>query len=304
MLGRRDAALNLLDHLAGRDLAGVPLSLSGGLAGIGLNLLHFAERTGQRGLRDAALNVADRLSAASAALPYGDRGSERKPRAGLMHGAAGRALFFIRLYQAAGDKAFLDMARSELYRDLDRCTAADDGTLQVDEGWRLMPYLEGGSAGIALVLDEYLDARPDARFEQAIGPIAAAAQPEFTAGSGLFNGRAGAAPPRPSSQRSNGICAGSPGTLSATGAMPRSPVTSSCACRWTWPPARRASCSACMPFAGRAYRSSPLSLAPRRPHQGRMAAEGALAAGARTGPGSRADPSGQAEGGERNGTAP
>ena len=191
MLGRRDAALNLLDHFAGRDLAGVPLSLSGGLAGIGLNLLHFAERTGQRGLRDAALNVADRLSAASAALPYGDRGSERKPRAGLMHGAAGRALFFIRLYQAAGDKAFLDMARSELYRDLDRCTAADDGTLQVDEGWRLMPYLEGGSAGIALVLDEYLDARPDARFEQAIGPIAAAAQPEFTAGSGLFNGRAG-----------------------------------------------------------------------------------------------------------------
>ena len=32
--------------------------------------------------------------------------------------------------------------------------------LQVNQGWRTLPYLEEGSAGIALVLDRYLRHRP------------------------------------------------------------------------------------------------------------------------------------------------
>ena len=40
--------------------------------------------------------------------------------------------------------------------DLDRCVLTDKGALQVDEGWRTMPYLDGGSIGIGLVIDDYL----------------------------------------------------------------------------------------------------------------------------------------------------
>ena len=29
---------------------------------------------------------------------------------------------------------------------------AEDGTMQVNQGWRMLPYLDEGSVGIALVL--------------------------------------------------------------------------------------------------------------------------------------------------------
>jgi hypothetical protein len=190
-LGHRDAALNLLADLMEQSLDDLPLSLYAGLAGIGLNLLYFAGRTGDSGLRDAALNVADRLSSLIAALPRNPDTADPAARAGLMHGASGRALFFIRLFESTRDEAFLDLALGELNHDLDLCVRHADGTLQVDDGRRLLPYIEGGSAGIALVLDEYLGIRNNDRFEQAIEPIVRAAEPEFIICTGLFNGRAG-----------------------------------------------------------------------------------------------------------------
>lgn len=190
-LGRRDLALDLLRELASRKLDDAPLSLYSGLAGIGLNLLYFGSDIGDQSFLDSALNIADRMVALRTALARRTKTTEHQTRTGLMHGGAGRALFFIKLYEVTRMTTFLDIARDDLCHDLDECTVAEDGTLQVDEGRRLMPYLATGSAGIGLVLDQYLRHRHDARFESAVDSIINATKPEFVIGSGLFNGRAG-----------------------------------------------------------------------------------------------------------------
>jgi hypothetical protein len=85
----------------------------------------------------------------------------------------------------------LDSAAAALRADLRRCVRRDSGALEVDEGWRTMPYLETGSVGIGLVLDEYLARRPDDEFAEAVDGIRMAASAPMYILPGLFSGRAG-----------------------------------------------------------------------------------------------------------------
>ncbi|WP_345708990.1 class III lanthionine synthetase LanKC [Kitasatospora paranensis] len=187
-LGRPGEALNLLDRLLKTDLDGLAPDLAGGLAGVGLTLLHFAHICGDRDLHAAAADVADRLAAGLGPTA----GAPAAPgRAGLLHGGSGAALFLLRLYESTADRDLLDLAGRALSDDLARCLVAEDGTLQVDEGTRVLPYLESGSAGIAAVLHEHLRLQPDPAGEVRLEQIRRAAEPEFIVQSGLFNGRAG-----------------------------------------------------------------------------------------------------------------
>ncbi|MGW3951835.1 class III lanthionine synthetase LanKC [Streptomyces sp. NPDC004752] len=164
------------------------MSLFGGLAGIGLNSLHFAQRHGMSEARRDTERVADRLADL---IRTGRRpGAER--RSGLMHGWSGPALFFIRLYEDSGDPSHLDLARAALDRDLAGCTRHDNGTVQVLEvGRRTLAYVESGSAGIGLAADEFLVHRPDEQLTAAVQGIATACRTELIVESHLFNGRAG-----------------------------------------------------------------------------------------------------------------
>ena len=138
------------------------------------------------------------LEAATPCRRHGRRpGCPREPsaggggRAGLLRGPSGPALLFIRMFERTGDPGYLDLAAAALSADLDRCVLDRKGALKVDEGWRLMPYLDGGSAGIGLVIDDFLAHRRDARFEQAAEGIRTAACSTYFAQPGLFRGRAG-----------------------------------------------------------------------------------------------------------------
>lgn len=195
-LGRLDDALEVLD-LCTAELDGklehFGLDLIGGLSGIGLNLDHFAELTGDAALRDLAWQVtqqvADRLGDEDSVPPTS--GGEN-PYAGLIRGSSGPALLFVRMYEHTGDSGLLDMAATALRQDLRRCMRREaPGTLEVDEGWRTMPYLADGSAGIGIVLDDYLRNRHDERFAAAAADIRRAAEAQFYIEPGLFYGRAG-----------------------------------------------------------------------------------------------------------------
>jgi len=195
-LGHRDEALALLDRLAEARLtsAGVEDGLTGlgsGLAGIGLVDLHFAQATGDSAWRDSALHAADRL-AARLAQPPAERGAERMGDAkeGLVYGASGAALFAVRLYEETGDQGLLDLAQTALARDLESCRSMADGTVQVSDGDRVLPYLEVGGTGIGLALREFLAHRPDAPFAALERGIARSCDVEFVIQPGLFNGRA------------------------------------------------------------------------------------------------------------------
>ena len=114
-----------------------------------------------------------------------------QPWAGLFRGRSGAALFLIRMYDDTGDVAYLDSAAEALRFDLRRCIWRDNGTIEVNEGWRTMPYLDGGSIGIGVVLDEYLRCRPDEQFAKASAAVARTAQSPMYILPGLLTGRAG-----------------------------------------------------------------------------------------------------------------
>ncbi|MER5757234.1 class III lanthionine synthetase LanKC [Streptomyces sp. NPDC002088] len=183
-LGYRNKALDVLELCLKEPWDSSGDDLDEGLAGIGLNLLHFADRTDDSGYRQAAFRVIDLLCSRRDT-------ADGHQRAGLMHGAAGPALLFLHAYEDSGDTALLDQAATALRQDLRRCTVRDSGAMHVDEGWRTMPYLASGSVGIGLVLDRYLTHRADDEFSAASEAIRRAARSPFYVQPGLFNGRAG-----------------------------------------------------------------------------------------------------------------
>ncbi|MGW7022465.1 class III lanthionine synthetase LanKC [Streptomyces decoyicus] len=194
-LGDDEGALRALDRAADRLSVRHCPSLYRGLSGVGLNLLHFADALDSDALRQQALGLADRVTerlAAARTEPVEHkrrRGSTHA--AGLMYGWSGPALFLLRAHRATGDRGLLDEAVRAVHRDLDRCASGPQDTLQVDEGFRLLPYLDNGSAGIALVAAELLRHRDDARIREALPALLRACSSDFVIESGLWGGRAG-----------------------------------------------------------------------------------------------------------------
>lgn len=180
-LGHPEAAMELAGKVLDERWQRLGTGLFDGLAGLGLVLDHLTCR--QKGFGRTALEVA-RLTA--------ERLREAPPkRAGLMRGATGAALLFLRLYERTGEPELLDQAAAALRTDLARCVTDRDGGLQVNEGWRTMPYLGAGSVGIGMVIDDYLAHRADEELERARAAILPAACSQFYVQPGLFRGRAG-----------------------------------------------------------------------------------------------------------------
>ncbi|MGW1278894.1 class III lanthionine synthetase LanKC [Streptomyces tsukubensis] len=204
-LGRRAEAVELLEQCLDLPFDRLDGSLYAGLSGIGLNLLGFAGNCGDHTYYRLAEHIAELLQERITAAV--NRQSDQGPLAptGLMRGASGPALFFIHMFEATGSAVYLDAAATALGQDLERCAEDTQGALQVDDGWRLVPYLNTGSVGIAFVLRRYLKHRRNQHFTESLRVIEKAARSPFYIFSGLFDGRAGmvlfnatAVPARPS----------------------------------------------------------------------------------------------------------
>jgi class III lanthionine synthetase len=185
-LGHRDAARRAADICLGNRWEQLGSDLYGGLAGFSLAMLALGDSEAEPTLRDVGLKAAEIV----AGRPLG-RGNDGERAAGLLRGASGQALLFVRLYESTGDPAYLDAAEVALAADLDRCVTDRRGSLQVDDGWRMLPYVGAGSAGIGMVIDRFLAYRPTAAFAEAGAKIRAGARCGFYAQAGLFSGRAG-----------------------------------------------------------------------------------------------------------------
>jgi hypothetical protein len=203
-LGHRQRALDLIDGILKERWQNLSSDLHGGLAGLGLVLGELARTTGESQLRERADEAADILVRRLAEPPAD---TPRRRRAGLLRGATGPALFLLRQYERTGEPRLLAAADIALRRDLECCVTREGGALEVDEGWRTLPYLGDGSAGIGMVLDDRLaqvvasdgksaalagmPADTDGRFERARTGVLTAATCRFYAQPGLFQGRAG-----------------------------------------------------------------------------------------------------------------
>ncbi|MEU4391868.1 class III lanthionine synthetase LanKC [Kribbella sp. NPDC023855] len=188
-LGHEQDALDLVERTLADQLETRELGLHSGLAGIGLNLLHF---TGEPALRAKAIHVvdlvADRLGDVT---DVPELSGDGKPRAGLMYGSSGPALLFLEAYELTGDTGLLDLAEIAIRQDLRRCVRTPDGTLQVNQGWRTLPYLEEGSIGLAVVLQRFLQRRPESDLATELEALRRVARCSYYVQPGLFMGRAG-----------------------------------------------------------------------------------------------------------------
>ncbi|MFE6738005.1 class III lanthionine synthetase LanKC [Streptomyces tubercidicus] len=190
VLGHHDDARELMERAGRGPRPHGDAGLYGGIAGEGLNLLHFARRYDDSGYRKQAQQLAE--------LMHDLLRDPRQPtaptaaQAGLMHGWSGCALFLLRMYEDSGDPAHLDLAVDALSRDLDACVTRTNGSVQVaDRGIRTLAYLEVGSGGIALVIDELLSARMSPELAEVLPAMRRACQTEYVAEPHLLNGRSG-----------------------------------------------------------------------------------------------------------------
>ncbi|MFC4245230.1 class III lanthionine synthetase LanKC [Gryllotalpicola reticulitermitis] len=183
----RERIMDRLTRGVSVDSAAFSSGLYSGLAGLGLWMLSEPDEDLLGWAAHIAAELTRRIAVGSPQLSGPGR-----PDRGLMWGPTGIALFALRLYERTGDRAHLALAENTLRMDLDRCAQADDGSLQMDEGWRLMPYLATGSAGLALVTAQLLPhvANP-ARYLRPLAGLERALHPRFTIEPGLFDGRAG-----------------------------------------------------------------------------------------------------------------
>jgi tRNA A-37 threonylcarbamoyl transferase component Bud32 len=194
-LGHLDAAVRAARSCLGENWGRLGHGLYGGLSGFALAMIYVGDHAGEPGLADAGMRAAETVAAPYLAAGRGAVGQRAAARAGgavgLLRGASGKALLFIRLYERTGDPAYLNAAETAIDDDLRRCVTDGKGALQVDDGWRTLPYLAGGSVGIGMVIDQFTAHKQLEEFAGAARAIRLAASSGLYVQAGLFNGRAG-----------------------------------------------------------------------------------------------------------------
>ena len=170
--------------------------LHDGLSGFALAMMSVGDRAcdpelSAAGMRAAETVAAPYLAASPEAGSHDAAGGSDGP-VGLLRGASGKALLFIRMYERTGNPGYLDAAEGAIAADLAQCVTNRHGALQVDDnGWRTLPYVGGGSAGIGMVIDQFTAHRGKDALADAVRGIRLAANYGLYAQAGLFNGRAG-----------------------------------------------------------------------------------------------------------------
>jgi hypothetical protein len=184
-IGQTDAALQVFNKAMSEALP-AGMGMFGGLAGIALNLLHFRKITGDDTHFSTAVGITEDLLNRLNREPMDD--STFSP--GLMQGATGPALLFLHMYEETGDEQYLNAAEQALWIDLIHGTTLPDGAFHIRLGSRHLVYLDGGSAGIGLVILHYLRHRRDPPLTAILSGICRACQIPFALQAGLFQGKA------------------------------------------------------------------------------------------------------------------
>jgi tRNA A-37 threonylcarbamoyl transferase component Bud32 len=195
-LGRLDAAVAIARRCLDERWHQLGHDLYDGLSGFALAMMSVGDRTGEQELSAAGIRAAETVAAPyleARAGAAGQRAAEvsRGP-VGLLRGASGKALLFIRMYERTGNQDYLDAAEVAIAADLAQCVTDSHGALAVnDNEWRTLPYLGGGSAGIGMVIDQFTAHSGNDALAEAARDIRLAANSWFYVQAGLFNGRAG-----------------------------------------------------------------------------------------------------------------
>ena len=147
--GRQENAIRYVSFINEVNLQSLSLNMSSGLAGILLAIVSLRSevREADEVLKLLVTEIEKRVCSKSV-----NDLSQILPDAGLSNGCSGLAVALssiIDLKCFASDKERLSSLIAQLlHADLHNCKKYKDGSLQVDDDYRLLPYLGKGSAGI------------------------------------------------------------------------------------------------------------------------------------------------------------
>lgn len=196
VFGRHTTADRLVKALTELDFHTLTSDVYGGIAGIGMFLINENSERPSQSLASAINRIrsvlAQRLNEPVDHLrDVAGTPTVATGKAGLMFGFAGQALFWLTSYEQSGNDADLVNAQRALDIDLSVCIEASDGSIQVNEGWRVLPYIASGSIGIGLVLLRILEHVDREDYVRTLEGIERNVTPSFSIQSNFFNGRAG-----------------------------------------------------------------------------------------------------------------
>lgn len=167
----------------------VDSGLRAGLAGLLVGFLTLTRH--EPGLGEVCGSLADQL-ADRVNRAYADPTDQASWKAGLFQGWSGAALALVLAADQLGREDLLDPAARAVRLDLSRCVEYEqDGSLQVDDDGRALPYLAHGSVGIAVAGQALLARRDDDELNAAMARLVRPALSNLYLCGGLTQGRGG-----------------------------------------------------------------------------------------------------------------
>ncbi|MFJ8531577.1 class III lanthionine synthetase LanKC [Bacillus sp. NPDC094106] len=189
-LGYKQESMELFDSIIElEDLKDV--SLATGLSGIGLAFLGLDYELESDCYFEKCLKIADileqRLYENVPIIPF-DEGIVDK---GIFTSWSGVSLFFSALYKKTKNTKWLSLAQKTLEKDLSLGVFDEDGVYHIDDDFRVLPYLAGGSCGLAIAIIELEIHSRTNPWTKEIEGISKIAGDKTFYNCGLFHGTAG-----------------------------------------------------------------------------------------------------------------
>ncbi|WP_251943814.1 class III lanthionine synthetase LanKC [Staphylococcus sp. Marseille-Q5304] len=110
---------------------------------------------------------------------------------GLLTSWAGASLFMTSLYKVTGEKKWLVISKKMLERELNNTLFDEDGLLQTDDDFRVLPYLSSGGSGLAIPIIAIQNIENSNEWIQELKGIAKIAHSKTFYNAGLFQGSTG-----------------------------------------------------------------------------------------------------------------
>lgn len=110
---------------------------------------------------------------------------------GLICGWSGVSLFYSALYNITLDEKWLELSLRALKKDLNLSIFDDYEAFHIDDSFRLMPYICGGSAGLILALVEYSSITSNNKWENEMSSFLVNSTSKTFYNCGLFRGTTG-----------------------------------------------------------------------------------------------------------------
>lgn len=188
-LGYKDIGLELLDDINIEETNDI--SLVSGLAGIGLALLATDIYLSINKYQTKVEKIASILHAKMEKNIVPETIDVDFVNIGLLDGWTGVALFFSALYRSTREDKWLINAIIALSKDIEKGTFTEELSFQVKDGFRVLPYLAGGSAGIGIGILEIQDLLKNNIWGYEMSGIAKILNSICCYNDGLFRGIAG-----------------------------------------------------------------------------------------------------------------